>query len=350
MCLSADANGAASRAAASVTVARGTRREGALANMRRSMAQRIFVSIASYCDPVLSFTLERAVAMAFDPARLHFGIVDQAPPGGARESAPAPARTSLVQLPARDARGPCWARALAMSLHDGEQWFLQLDSHMDFDEGWDQRLVEQALALGAPARPLVISSYPDAFVFEQGQVVHRPTTTGVLAQVLKPDATFAPDHPVLSFQAVPAESTLALPAFHVGAGCLFAPGRITHEVPYDPWLYFHGEEQALALRLYTRGWDLFHMPALPVYHLYNDAASGAPPRPLHWDEQQEAARDHGWWPLEQRARTRLAALVAGADLGVYGLGRERSIADFAAFSGIDYANRSLAPGAFVPRA
>ena len=31
---------------------------------------RIFVSIASYCDPVLPFTLERAVAMAADGARL----------------------------------------------------------------------------------------------------------------------------------------------------------------------------------------------------------------------------------------------------------------------------------------
>lgn len=315
--------------------------------MDRSMSQRIFVSIASYCDPVLPFTLQRAVGTAAEPGRLHFGIVDQSPAGSVRQLAPAPARTSHVHLDLRDARGPCWARALAMSLYDGEDWFLQLDSHMDFDADWDRRLVDQALALGAPARPLAISSYPDAFAFEQGRAMRRANTAGVLVQVLKPGAAFAPDHPVLPFHAVPMESAQALPAFHVGAGCLFAPGRITQHVPYDPWLYFHGEEQALALRLYTRGWDLFHMPALPVCHLYNDG--DAPPRPLHWDEAQEAGRDHGWWDLEQRARARLAALVEGADLGVYGLGCERSLADFAAFSGIDYANRSIAPRAFVPR-
>ena len=110
---------------------------------------RIFVSIASYCDPVLPFTLQRAAATAADDARLHFGVVDQSPAGAPRVAAPGRARLSLVQLDARDARGPCWARAIAMSLYDGEDWFLQLDSHMDFDPGWDDALFAQALALGA---------------------------------------------------------------------------------------------------------------------------------------------------------------------------------------------------------
>ncbi|MDB5752932.1 MAG: hypothetical protein JWP65_3353, partial [Ramlibacter sp.] len=250
---------------------------------------------------------------------------------------------------AQDARGPCWARALAMTLYDGEEWFLQLDSHMDFDPGWDTRLVQQARALGAPARGLAISSYPNAFVLEGGRPVRRPTTSGALAHVLKPRASFAPDHPVLPFEAHPVATQQPVPGFHLGAGCLFAPGRLVQALPYDPWFYFHGEEQALALRLYTHGWDLFHMPGLPVHHLYNNGESGAPPRPMHWDAAQDSEREVGWWTLEQRSRARLAALVAGQDLGVFGLGGERSLADYAAFSGIDYAARTLAPAAFVPR-
>ncbi|GAB3669818.1 GlcNAc-transferase family protein [Ramlibacter alkalitolerans] len=311
---------------------------------------RLFVSIASYCDPVLPFTLRRAVATAADAGRLHFGVVDQSPAEAPRVSHPGGGcRLSQVRIGLADARGPCWARAIAMSLHDGEEWFLQLDAHMDFDAGWDERLLAAARALGAPARPLVISSYPCAFRLVQGEAVRETLTHGVLAQVVKPGASFTAGHPVLPFEAHPVEADAPLPAFHVGAGCLFAPGRIVQQFPYDPWLYFHGEEQALALRLYTHGWDLFHMPDLPIHHQYNEPGPAAPARPLHWDAAHEAARERDWWTRELRSRARLASLVAGEDLGVYGLGGVRTLAEFAAFSGIDYAARTLAPSAFVPR-
>jgi hypothetical protein len=310
---------------------------------------RTFVSIASYCDPVLAFTLQRALATARWPDALHFGVVNQLPAGSPRLGRlPGAARLSEVQLEARDARGPCWARALAMTLYDGEDWFLQLDSHMDFDASWDERLADQARELLPGRRGVVVSSYPNAFAFAGREVVRKPTTQGVLAHVVQPGAAFTDDHPVLPFEAHPVASERPVPGYHLGAGCLFAPGAFVQLFPYDPWFYFHGEEQALALRLFTHGWDLFHMPGLPVHHLYNNPDSGAPARPMHWDSTHEAEREVSWWAREQVSRQRLALLAAGAPLGVYGLGSVRSIADYAAFCGIDYRNRTLSPAAHRP--
>jgi len=313
----------------------------------------IFVSIASYCDPVLGFTLARARAAASRPQDLHFGVVDQGPeplPASTTALLP-PARLSYQRIDPVYARGPCWARALAMALYDGEDWYLQLDSHMDFEPGWDERLVAQARALAPGRRGVVVTAYPHAFAFEDGRPVPRPPTGPLLAHVVKPGTGFAPEgHPVLSFEAHPVDTDRPVPGFHVGAGCLFAPGRFVLEFPYDPALYFHGEEQALALRLYTHGWDIFHVPRLPLLHLYNDGRSGGPARPLHWDERQDVGRAQAWWQLEQRSRARLAALVSGQPLGVYGLGPARSLADFARWSGIDYAARRIEPRAHQPKA
>ncbi len=310
----------------------------------------VFVSIASYCDPVLGFTLARALATARWPARLHFGVVDQSPATRPppNPAALAPARLSYLRIDPLYARGPCWARAIAMSLHDGEDWFFQIDSHMDFDLHWDERLMAQAQALLPGREGVVLSAYPNAFVFEGDRPVRRPATDKVLAHVVKPAATFEPDHPVLPFEAQPVEQDEPLAGFHLGAGCLFAPGAFVQAFPYDPWYYFHGEEQALAARLFTHGWDIFHIPQLPVYHLYNTSASGAPPRPMHWDEPHNTQRSQDWWQMEQRSRKRLAALLAGEPLGIYGLGRVRSMAQYAAFSGIDFASRTLASRAYHP--
>ena len=140
-----------------------------------------------------------------------------------------------------------------------------------------------------------------------------------------------------------------VPGFHVGAGCLFAPADFVQAFPYDPWFYFHGEEQALAARLFTHGWDIFHVPGLPVYHLYNNADSGAPPRPMHWDPTHDTpapAQLVGRWNSARAAAWR--PCWTAQPLGAYGLGRVRSMADYAGFSGIDYAARTLAPRAFVP--
>lgn len=308
----------------------------------------IFISIASYCDPVLGFTLARARATARWPELLHFGVVDQSPAAAALATDPAPSRLTYLRIDPVYARGPCWARALAMTLYEGEDWFLQLDSHMDFDDDWDARLIACAQELLPGRRGIAISSYPNSFVFENGSPARRPATDKVLAHVVKPGTTFAPEHPVLGFEAHPADMDSPLAGFHVGAGCLFAPGRFVETFPYDPCFYFHGEEQGVAIRLFTHGWDIFHMPGLPIYHLYNNAEAGGPPRPMHWDATHEAQRQRAWWTLEQRSRARLAALVGGAPLGIFGLGTQRSIADYAEFSGIDYAARAIAPKAYRP--
>ena len=306
--------------------------------------ERIFVSVASYCDPMLPFTVVSARSQASDPSRVFFGIVEQEAPGAGYRPLDEWSREHLrfTRVPALEARGPCWARALAMAMHQGEEWYLQIDSHMWFEPGWDERLLRLAKTCGEANPRTILTCYPNPFVMRDGHPVGKLVSNRVLASVVRGDSDFAPGDPVLMFEGVGVETDEPVPGFHVAGGCLFAPGRIVDEVPYDPRLYFHGEEQAFALRAWTRGWDIRHIPGMPLFHLYTEP--GTQPRAMHWTPEHDEQRAVRSATLEALARERLAALVSGsADLGAFGLGSARSLAEYAEFSCIDYAARSIAP-------
>lgn len=305
------------------------------------MSDRIFISVASYCDPLLLPTLRTALQQARHPERLVFGVVEQQLPE--LRIAPDPAwahQLRRIQLHPLEARGPCWARSLAMSLWQGESWFLQIDSHTWFEPGWDEHLLDWSARCALSNPRHIITCYPNPFDWVDGEAHPRTVSDKVLAHVVKQDQSFSTDHPVLYFESVPVNTDHAVLGMHLGAGCLFAPGEIIQALPYDPYLYFHGEEQAYALRAWTRGWDIFHVPGVRMYHLYTDPQ--AAPRPLHWSDELDQQRVTRSAALDLAAQQRLRSLLwEGNDLGVYGLGTVRSLENYAEFSGIDYARRQI---------
>jgi hypothetical protein len=298
----------------------------------------IFVAIAAYRDPWLWRTVHDCLAKAADPKAIRFGIVEQSetPSRIAPESA---AIARYLHVNHQFSRGVCWARSLTYGLYQDEDYLLQIDSHMLFAPGWDRMLIRKLEAL-APVQPrAVISTYPYAFTETDGQIRVQGAPGHALVLRVVADSEFKNGSPVLMFEAAPTPATTPIVGCHVAAGCLFTRGAFVEAVPYDPRLYFHGEEQNLAIRAWTRGWDLFHVPDMPIFHLYKQPS---PDAAVHWNAADDAARAFRFSDLQSEAANRLRALVVeGRDLGVYGLGTARSLADFAAFSGIDYPNLRL---------
>lgn len=302
----------------------------------------IFLSVAAYCDPMLAFTLTSARSQAADPSRVFIGVVEQVPAGSGLRMEDDWSREHVrwTRVDAIEARGPCWARSLAMGLFQGEDWYLQVDSHTWFEPGWDERLVRWGERCAVANPRTLLTCYPNPFVMRDGNPAARSVTNRVLALVAKGDSEFVEDHPVLMFEGVAVETDEPVAGMHVAGGCLFAPGRIVDELPYDPRLYFHGEEQSYALRAWTHGWDILHIPGMPLYHQYTEP--GSQPRPMHWTPEHDQRRAVRSATLERAALRRLAALIwGGEDLGAYGLGHKRTLADYAEFSGIDFVARRI---------
>jgi hypothetical protein len=71
-----------------------------------------------------------------------------------------------------------------------------------------------------------------------------------------------------------------------------------------------------------------------MHHLYGE-------RPRHWDKEITHERVVHWGELQKRTTRRLEDLIHGKDMGVYGLGRVRTMQEYIEFSGVDYLNKKL---------
>ena len=106
----------------------------------------IFVNIAAYRDPQCQYTVKDLFAKAAHPERVNVGICWQYEPQQDQAcfaiDSPRPKQTRIVQHHIRDSKGANWARAQAFGLARDEEYILVIDSHMRFEPGWDELLLD----------------------------------------------------------------------------------------------------------------------------------------------------------------------------------------------------------------
>ncbi|BET26874.1 UDP-N-acetylglucosamine (GlcNAc):hydroxyproline polypeptide GlcNAc-transferase [Limnobacter thiooxidans] len=307
----------------------------------------IFVSVAAFCEPHLQWTVEQLFSKAAYPERIFVGLVDQSDELNPvwLDKLSTRKQINYVGLSPVDSKGVSWARSIAFSLYNDQDYLLQIDSHTLFDEAWDESLVGQLEHLkNSHAKPL-ISTYPPGFKFDsQGRAVaDEPAKSDEIFRIDRdPGSELTAQRAVLRFRVFKENSELDhLPGCHVAAGFMFTLGRFVMDVPYDPYLYFRGEEQSLSLRAHAKGYQVFHPKhrLIPLYHLYQPV--GQQHAGQHWRPDLEAKRqsEFGW--LQQRSNERIQALYSpGSDLGVYGLDSPEHLESFCRLSKIDYLGRT----------
>lgn len=304
--------------------------------------RRIFINIAAFVDPLLFFTVCRAIHRAKFPNRLRFGIVEQGIFNNSWLFRQDP-RIQYEFVHATDSEGVCWARAKAQKFYTDEELYLQIDSHTDFAQYWDDTLEKSLDSLAKNYNKPLISTYPPGFSIERDGKIERSGLNNQYALGLIPakGAHMTDEDPVFLFKGVWIKADHPPLGFHVAGGFIFASGRFVTEVPYDPALYFHGEEQNLAIRAFTHGWNIFHPKEIPLWHLYK--TQGNSYLNHHWHPEWEVHRKIKWTDRQQAAKRRLNDLLTGniPDHEPFGLGKLRNLEIFRDFCGIDYMKRTI---------
>lgn len=294
----------------------------------------IFVHIAAYRDPELVPTILDCIANARNPDRLRFGVVWQHAPEERIGAIAHLKNLRLIDVPHTESRGACWARALGQTLYNGEEFYLQLDSHHRFAKGWDESLKNMLADLEKDGiKKPVITGYTPHYdpANDPGGRADKILTIGFGA--------FVPDS-VLSTASHEAkdQETASRPfrARFLAAGLIFARGSFVSEVPYDGNLYFQGEELNLGIRAFTHGWELFHPHRIVLWHYYTREG-----KPRHWTDHAHAA-------LNDESLRRLKCLLSvdghsrgDVAWGKTGLGQARTLRQWEHYTGIDLSLRRL---------
>jgi Glycosyltransferase (GlcNAc) len=292
---------------------------------------RIFISIAAYRDPQLVPTVLDCLAKARYPEQCRFGICWQH--GFEEPLLPffGDPRFRIIDVDWRQSRGVCWARGEIMRLWEGEEYFLQIDSHHRFIQDWDIRLLRWAASTGSSKAiittygPPFIPGAPEVLVGAPLQVdFHHFTEEGI--------PVFYP-HPIRE----PLNGTQPVRARFLSAGFLFTIGAFIEDVPYDPELYFIGEEISLTIRAFTSGYDLFHPPEVITWHHYIRDAERK-----HWsDHLFYQATEPSWYELDLLSKKKVRNFLLHPYIGQYGCGSMRSFQEYENYAGIHFRDRRV---------
>ena len=297
---------------------------------------KIFVQIAAYRDPQLIPTIENMLENAKKPKNLVIGVARQFHPEDGFDDLSKyekDKRFRILNIPYTESKGVCWARHQVQQLYGGEEYTLQIDSHMRFEKNWDEEMIKMIKQLQKKGhkKPLLtgyVSSFdpdndPAARVKEPWRMAFdRFTPEGVVF--------FLPET-IPGWQ----EMKEPVPARFYSAHYCFTLGQFSTEVQHDPEFYFHGEEISITVRAYTHGYDLFHPHKVLIWHEYTRKG-----RTKQWDDDKD-------WYLRNTACHVKNRQLLGVDGEKYDgdysewFGTERTIRDYEKYAGLIFETRGI---------
>jgi len=308
---------------------------------------KIFVSVASYRDDECHQTLKSIFENADNPLNVIVGTCQQNKESGENcglnldEKYKKQVRD--ITMDYMKAKGPTFARYWCSTLWEGEEFFLQIDSHTNFQKHWDTDLIGMFRKCQQDSKRPILSVYPptqDQLKIEGSpEMCNGRLSSDNIPIFLAGWTGTGPKGSDRIFDSGPkgSDQPQRSPKPFAAGGFMFLQGNFLDEIPYDPNLshLFQGEETLLSARLWTHGYDFYTPNIKTCSHHY-----GRPEKPKYWDDMKDKV------DCRVKAEKRVLFLlglgpqknVVGEflhDLHRYGFGKVRTLEDYWLAAGID---------------
>jgi glycosyltransferase involved in cell wall biosynthesis len=298
---------------------------------------KIFVQIASYRDPELEKTIKSMIENAKKPNNLRIGVCRQYHPEDGFDTLNEYRKDKkfrILDVLYTESKGVCWARNQVQQLYGGEEYTLQIDSHMRFEKNWDDefiKMVKQLQKKGFP-KPL-LTGYVSSFNPENdpAERIKEPWRM-VFDRFIPEGAVFFLPETIPGWEKMKEPVTSRFYSAHFA----FTVGQFSVEVQHDPEFYFHGEEISIAARAYTHGYDLFHPHKTLVWHEYTRKG-----RTKQWDDDKEWVNRNNVSHSKNRKLFGMDGELSDVDFDIYGFGTERTLKEYEIYSGLRFSRRAV---------
>lgn len=305
------------------------------------MNNNIFISIASYRDYQLVPTILDCLDKAKNRDNLIFGICWQKDDTESlKELESYKSQLKIYDCDWRESKGACWARHLIQKdLYNGEDYYLQLDSHHRFIENWDEHLFDLLALSKQNSTKSIIGTYGTTF---------WPQTNDPLKNEpykINTFDSFGADGDIISrpvyIKNHASLDTKIIKARLLSGHFIFTDGIFVKECMYDPNLYFRGEEITLSARAYSHGYDFYHPTYTIIWHEYLRKESHK-----HWLDH---VKKNGFViegedknvKSKRRQRQLFGLEPTTIDFKNYGFGSIRSLHDYELYCGLDFKNKRV---------
>jgi len=238
----------------------------------------VYLSIASYRDPLLQSTIDSAYATAKHPEKLEVGCFIQV----------LPSDLSVVnQIVSNDYNGRVKSEVILSGdvfsvtecrnrankwLSKKHQYLLQIDSHSRFLPNWDETLIREQVELNN-SKVLFSSSLPGWQPRKNDVDFMQPYNSGYASTVTFNDErakkTFFNTYELVP-SLVGTNRTVGdyIKSWYTCGHFVFGPVEYFLSIKQPNWILFWGEELFHSLMAFTHGWHVFVPPSLPIRHMF----------------------------------------------------------------------------------
>lgn len=220
-------------------------------------------------------------------------------------------------------------RYIANSFYDGEDYYLQIDSHTRFTKKWDLDIVNSYTYFKDKGYNPVLTTYPARYWYEDGIEKLDPNLSLTKIEFKIEEKDLFEKAKFFHQKAVGTEGQIFTKS--ISGGSVFSSGEIAQIKP-NKKMFNWGEELLYAARLYTHGYDLMIPKKQYLFHLYYDHNKPLENfRSLAGEDFPEQVDN-----IFKESNKELFRIFSNKIIGDQELGSKRKFEDFEKYIGINF--------------